>query len=296
MQEEEYIAEFSNYLLVDKHYSRATNMSYTNELRAFYSFLQSKKIGFCKVQKEDIAEYIQSLATLKRHPSSIAHTISTLKSFYKFLLLEKYIHSTPMEFISFPKLPKNLPNVLSEEEVELLLDIELKDAFDYRNKAMLEVMYATGLRVSELVNLKMENIDLYNAFIRTMGKGRKERILPLGDYALEALQNYIENYRFSMLKRRMNDYVFLNNHGQNLTRQGFFLIVQELAKEKGIERSISPHTLRHSFATHLLNAGADLRTIQELLGHSDISTTQVYLNISKEKIRKDYQESHPHGG
>ena len=189
---------------------------------------------------------------------------------------------------------KKLPNTLDEEDIDKLLKIKLNDAFSYRNKAMLELMYATGLRVSELVNLKIHDIDLDMALVQTMGKGNKERIIPIGDYALYYIKEYLINYRDSMLKKEYNDYLFLNNHGKKMTRQGFFKILQKLAKENEIKKDFSPHTLRHSFATHLLNHGADLRSIQELLGHSDISTTQIYTHVSNRQLRENYDEFHPH--
>lgn len=188
-----------------------------------------------------------------------------------------------------------MPSILTEDEILKLLDIELTDNFSYRNKAMLELMYATGLRVSELINLKMQDIDFSQDIIRTFGKGSKERVIPIGDYAKEYLEKYIYEYRGSMLKKENTEYLFLNNHGKQMTRQGFFKIIKKIAKEKGINKELSPHTLRHSFASHLLKYGADLRTIQELLGHSDISTTQIYTHITNEELKKNYEDFHPHG-
>ena len=160
---------------------------------------------------------------------------------------------------------------------------------------MLELMYATGLRVSELINLKLQDIDLSQDIIRTFGKGSKERVIPIGDYSKEYLEKYIYGYRGCMLKKESCEYLFLNNHGMKMTRQGFFKIIKKIAKEKGINKDLSPHTLRHSFASHLLKYGADLRTIQELLGHSDISTTQIYTHITNEELKKNYEDFHPHG-
>ena len=200
-----------------------------------------------------------------------------------------------MDFISSPKREKHLPRVLSENEIDKLLNIPLTDHYSYRNKAILELMYATGLRVSELINLKVNDIDLNMAILKTIGKGSKERIIPLGDYALNYLKIYINEYRSLLIKKDLNDYLFLNNHGNKLTRQGLFKILNKLAREQDIKAEISPHTLRHSFATHLLNGGADLRSIQELLGHSDISTTQIYTHVSNQKLNEDYHKFHPHG-
>ena len=191
-----------------------------------------------------------------------------------------------------PKQAKALPKVLSVEEILILLDIPLNDAYDYRNKAMIELMYATGLRISELINLTLSNIDLDLNIVKTIGKGNKERIIPMGDYATEYLKEYIYNYRSFFIKKQNNDYVFLNKSGTKMSRQMFFKIIQKIALEKNIKTKFSPHTLRHSFATHMLEYGADLRTIQELLGHSNISTTQIYTHMSTEKLRENYDNFH----
>ena len=286
-----YIEEFIDYLRYEKKYSENTIVSYQNDLKKAYIFF---KKDFKDLSKKDIQNYIQSLSK-KESASSVSRTISTLKSFYKFLQINKYTKSNPLGTISNPKTIKKLPKVLSEEEVDKLLDINLKTNFDYRNKAMLELMYSSGLRVSELINLKVNDIDLKNASVRIFGKGSKERIVPLDDYAIEALDNYIKYHRKSLFKHGENNYLFLNNHGNKMTRQGFFKILQKIAKEKNIKSELSPHTLRHSFATHLLKHGADLRSIQELLGHSDISTTQIYTHITSERLQKNYEEFHPHG-
>ena len=195
--------------------------------------------------------------------------------------------------IDMPKLEKHLPSVLTYEEVDKLLDINITDSFSARNKAILELMYASGLRISETINLKLYDIDLENDILRVFGKGSKERIVPIGTIAVNDLNKYINEYREKMLKNKKNDYLFLNNHGNKITRQGLFKNLKSLLKEKGIEKDVSPHTLRHSFATHLLNNGADLRSIQELLGHSSIKTTQIYTHVSSEHLKEQYK-SHPH--
>ena len=196
------------------------------------------------------------------------------------------------EFIERPKLRKSLPKTLSIEDIDKLLDIKLDTEFDYRNKAMLELMYGTGLRVSEIVNLTVNDIDMTNCLIRVMGKGNKEREIPLGEYSIYYIQKYLE-VRPSMLKKTSSDKLFLNNHGKGMTRQGFFKNLKQILKEKGLNPEVSPHTLRHSFATHLVNRGADLRSIQEMLGHSDISTTKIYTRVSDDKVKQDYFEYHP---
>ena len=286
-----YIKEFIEYLIIDKKYSENTVKSYNNDLKIFNNYI-NKQIN--NINENDIKNYIKYLNKKNDNTKTISHNISTLRSFYKFLLIEKKVNKNPMEYIELPKTKKSLPKTLSIEEIDKLLDIKLKDAFSYRNKAMLELMYSSGLRVSELVNVNIHDIDISNCIIRIMGKGSKERIVPLGDYAIKYIEIYLREYREKLVKRELNDYLFLNNHGKKMTRQGFFKILKQITKEKGIKTEFSPHTLRHSFATHLLNRGADLRSIQEMLGHSDISTTQIYTHVSKEKLKENYNNFHPH--
>lgn len=293
MSLKESIEEFLRYLKIDKGYSENTINSYRIDLEKFLDYNKNKSIN--SISNNDIKEYVKWLNEIKLNEKSISRNISCLKSFYKFLVIEKIVKDNASESLFMPKIKKSLPSILSEEEVLKLLDVELTDNFSYRNKAMLELMYATGLRVSELVNLRLQDIDLSQDIVRTFGKGSKERVIPIGDYAKEYLEKYIYEYRSSMLKKSNNEFLFLNNHGQKMTRQGFFKIIKKIAKEKGIERELSPHTLRHSFASHLLKYGADLRTIQELLGHSDISTTQIYTHITNEELKKNYKDFHPHG-
>ncbi len=286
--------EYKNYLLIDRHYSKNTIDSYINDLDIFFEYLNKHNLDYKVISKDNIRNYLKTINN--KDERTIAHQISVLRGFYKYLILENIIKDNPMINIDLPKLSKKLPNVLTVDEVDKLLDIKLNTMYDYRNKAMLELMYATGLRVSELVSLKIEDVDLNNALVRTMGKGSKERIIPFGNYAANALYEYINNYRPQFFKREVNEYLFLNNHGKQMTRQGFFKILKSIAVEKGIDKELSPHTLRHSFATHLLTGGADLRSIQEMLGHSNLSTTEIYTNISKEEIKNQYKETHPHGG
>ena len=289
----ELIEEFLRYLLIDRGYSNNTIESYKRDLDRFLEFNKNKDIN--NINNDDLKKYIKYLNTENLNEKSIARNISSLKSFYKFLSIQKYINNNPSDALYLPKVKKSLPNILTEEDIFKLLDIKPIDNFSYRNKAMLELMYATGLRVSELINLKLQDIDLNQDIIRTFGKGSKERVIPIGDYAKEYLEKYIYEYRGSMLKKESSEYLFLNNHGKQMTRQGFFKIVKKIAKEKNIHNDLSPHTLRHSFASHLLKYGADLRTIQELLGHSDISTTQIYTHITNEELKNKYKEFHPHG-
>ena len=285
------INDFLDYLLIDKKYSDNTIESYKNDLYKFYDFL---KKDMTNVTENDINNYLMSLKKNGSNERSIRRNISALHSLFKFLLIEKKVKHNVTENIAAPKMHKNLPKVLTEDEVERLLDIKLTDHFQYRNKAMLELMYATGMRVSELINVKVFDIDFEADIIRVTGKGSKERIIPFGDYALYYLKTYYNEYRHLFLIKGEKDYLFLNNHGEKMTRQGFFKMLRKLANDAHIEKEFSPHTLRHSFATHMLNHGADLRSIQELLGHSDISTTQIYTNLSFNKIKDNYKDFHPH--
>lgn len=238
--------------------------------------------------------YTKYLRQKQLSTNSINHNVSVLRTFYKFLVVSNRFVTDPIDYLEIPKLRKTLPKVLSYEEVKSLLDIDLINKYSYRNKAMLELMYATGLRVSELVNLKLNDIDLDMDLLRTIGKGSKERIIPIGDYAIYFVKIYINEYRSQLLKEN-TDYVFLNNHGKKLSRQSFYKLVKELAIKKNIKTEFSPHTLRHSFATHLLDRGADIVSIKEMLGHSSLSTTQIYTHISNQKLKDEYSKFHPHG-
>lgn len=291
---EDILNDFCDYLKIDKRYSDLTVESYRAEMKGYLDFFKEKNIKVKDIKNSDIKEYLAYIKKGQTSERTLAHNVSVIRTFYKFLLTQKVIERNPIEFLELPKLRKKLPTVLSKEEVEKLLDIDLTDCYSYRNKAMLELLYSTGLRVSELVNLELSNIDLENCTLKTIGKGNKERIIPISDYALYYVEKYINEYRGSMLKKGVNNYVFINNHGNVMTRQGFFKIIKKLALEKDIKTPISPHTLRHSFATHLLDYGADLRSIQEMLGHSNLSTTQIYTHVSSEHLKDNYNSSHPH--
>lgn len=294
-KKEEIFKDFYNYLLFDKNYSLNTISSYLTDVYNLLIFIDKKaemeNILF-NLKEEDIRNYLKELSKSNISDRSIARKISTLKTYYKFLMITNKIKTNPMNFIIMPKQSKVLPTVLSIEEVLTLLDIPLNTPQDYRNKAMLEFMYATGLRISELINLTLSNIDLDLNLVKTIGKGNKERIIPIGDYATEYLKKYIYDYRYTFLKKQNSEYLFLNKSGTKMSRQMFFKIIQKLALQKNIKTKFSPHTLRHSFATHMLEYGADLRTIQELLGHSNISTTQIYTHMSTDKLRENYDNFH----
>ncbi len=290
MQVEDCINDFINYCMIEKGLSNKTKESYLNDLTIYKNFLlERKKINIQDTNSDDIKSFLMDRK--EEESTTIAHNLTVIRNFYSYLMKENIINKNPCEYIDSPKVKKSLPKALSIEEVDLLLDISLNTPFDYRNKAMLELMYGCGLRVSELVNLELNNIDRVNCTIRITGKGSKDRLIPIGEYSLKYLNLYLER-RESLLKEKSCNKLFLNNHGTGITRQGFFKNLKEILQEKGLNPNISPHTLRHSFATHLLNRGADLRSIQEMLGHSDISTTRIYTKINDEKVIEEYDDCH----
>ena len=287
---EDAIQDFLNYCIFEKGLSDKTKESYENDLNIYKKFLKKKNIqNVEKISSDEIKEFLKERN--EEETTTIAHNLTVIKNFHTYLLKENIVKTNVSEFIERPKLRKALPKTLSIEDVDNLLDIKLKTPFDYRNKAMLELMYGCGLRVSELVNLETTDIDMTNCIIRIFGKGSKEREIPLGEYSIHYLKEYL-NIREQLLKNKPCNKLFLNNHGQGMTRQGFFKNLKQLLLEKGLNPNVSPHTLRHSFATHLINRGADLRSIQEMLGHSDISTTKIYTKISDEKVLEEYNTYH----
>lgn len=289
-----YIKDYIDYTKYERKLSKETSKNYEYDLIHFNTFLVKNKYNLndiTSINQKIIEDYLSYL-NINKDSITIARNITSLNNFFKYLMIEKIIEANPCEFIDRPKLSKKLPNVLSVEEVDKLLDIKLNTRFDYRNKAMLELLYSSGLRISELVNLTTRDIDFTNSIVRCFGKGNKERIVPISEYSLYYIKLYYD-MRDTFFKGKINDYLFLNNHGKKLTRQGFNKILNKILEEKNIKKEVTPHTLRHSFATHMLNGGADLRSIQILLGHSDISTTKIYTHISREKIKNDYEMYHP---
>lgn len=284
------LEKYQIYLLTVKQKEEKTTVSsYIEDIYKYLEYMENNKIKTAlDIEYQNITNYLKYLDNNNYETSSIIRKIVSIKLFHKYLSEEYKIKDVSSKIIN-PRLRRKLPNILTIEEVDNLLDIKLNTPFDYRNKAMLELMYSSGLRVSELVDLKLNNIDLDNGYVRCLGKGKKERIIPIGEIAIEYLKKYINEYRNSMKKGYYTENVFLNNHGKNITRQGFFLIIKNIAKEKNIDKNITPHMLRHSFATHLLNNGANLRTIQEMLGHSSITTTQIYTNVSNDIIKENYE-------
>lgn len=293
MKLENAMIDFIQYCLFEKGLTDRTTKSYQNDLMVYIDFLMERGIFTVKdITSDDVKNFLK-MRSKSESTSTVAHNLTVIKNFHKYLLKEDIVKEDVSLFISRPKLQKKLPRALSVEEVDMLLDIPLVTPFDYRNKAMLELMYGAGLRISETVSLTINQVDLEHGLLRIMGKGRKEREIPIGEYGIYYLKLYLEQRHFLIKKGKQVDALFLNNHGKQITRQGFFKILKSLLIEKGLNPDLSPHTLRHSFATHLLSRGADLRSIQEMLGHSDISTTKIYTHVSDEKVEADYKKYHP---
>lgn len=282
--------DFMVYLQTERGLSLGTISSYGDDVRKFLRYLQEEGVLVREVNEGIIEEYFVSLVNLNSY--SFNRNISSIRAFLEFL--EKvYGYCFCISDIHSIKTYRHLPQALSKEEVDKILDISLKTPFDYRNKAMLEVMYGSGLRVSEVTALKEKNIDLDSGVVRFFGKGSKERMVPLSCMATRYLRIYLEEYRCFFVKKRITDNIFLNNHGSALTRQGFLMILKKICEQKGISKEVTPHSLRHSFATHLLEGGADLRSIQVMLGHENLSTTQIYTNLGVDTVRENYDMYHP---
>lgn len=290
------LSVFFNYLTVEKGLAQNTLESYKNDLTNYISFLEESAITSPEsVTAGLMREFIMNLMNSKSLAiASIQRHLSSIRQFHKFMVQEGITETDPMLNIETPKGWRRLPKTISMSEVETLLKQPgEKSNLNIRDGAMIELMYATGLRVSELVNLKYNNINLEIGFISTSGKGGKERVVPMGEYALERIKQYIERSRPAILKGRSSPHVFISSWGRGLTRQSFWMIIKKYARTAGIKQDISPHSLRHSFATHLLERGADLRSVQIMLGHSDISTTQIYTHITRERLKKIHAECHP---
>jgi integrase/recombinase XerD len=290
------ISDFIEYLQVERGLSANTLVAYEGDLKKLIRYLreQQQLLGIEQCDKHMLSAYIYYLKKNRESPASIARQQASLRSFFKFLCQENRIQTDPTIYLETPKLAKKLPHVLNEEEIDRLLQTPNGlDPLELRDKAMLELIYATGMRVSELVNLKIAQVNMDLAYVRCMGKGSKERIIPVGDLAYESMQRYLAKGRPFLLKNPLEKSLFLNHHGRGMTRQGFWKIIKKRAQEASIDKEITPHTLRHSFATHLLAHGADLRSVQELLGHADIATTQIYTHLTGNRIKEIYQKAHP---
>ena len=285
------LRSFLDSLYIEKGLSKNTVSSYKNDISSFFSWCDKEQIDRLKVTDLNLNNYISNLFSIGLKSSSINRKISSIKHFYLFLLKKKVIKNSPVDEITTPKQEKYLPTSMSEDEVESLLGSPKSSIkIERRDKAMIEILYATGMRISELVNLKLTDIDFNRSVLKVFGKGSKERLVPYGEKAAEALRIYLEDR-----KKLDSKDVFLSNRGTRITRGAFWQRIKIYIKRENLKSSISPHTLRHAFATHLLNRGADLRSVQILLGHSDLSTTQIYTHIAKKRLGEILKKHHPRG-
>ena len=289
------IEDYLSYIKLEKKLSKNTILNYKLDLDNYQVYLKKNRItNPNNITLNDINTYLKYLKDNKLDARTIARHITVIKEFHKYLLRVKEVKEDITLNLENIKVAKKIPNILNDHDLNLVLDVKTDNAFKYRDKAMLELMYGSGLRISELINLTIYSIDFDNNCVLIEGKGNKERIVPISVYSREALLNYLE-VRSSLLKKKKEatDKLFLNNHGEGITRHGFNYILQNILKEKDIQVKVTPHSLRHTFATTLLNNGADLRSIQLMLGHSNISTTQIYTNVSDEKLIENYELFHP---
>lgn len=289
------IEEYLKFIQIEKGLSENTIGAYRRDLKKYQLYMQEQKIAHIDfIDRQTIQECLGSLIDQGDSAKSIARFISTIRSFHQFALREKYAAKDPTVLIETPKYEKKLPDVLDVEEVIQLLETpDLTKNNGYRDRTILELLYATGMRVTELIQIEIDDVNLIMGFVKVFGKGNKERIIPLGDTVIEYLDTYINNVRSQLLKKTVTNVLFLNLHGRPLTRQGIWKLIKQYGLRANINKTLTPHTLRHSFATHLLENGADLRAVQEMLGHSDISTTQLYTHVSKTQIRQMYNQFHP---
>ena len=294
---EDQLKDFIHFLIVEKGLAKNTIVSYERDLKSYIKYFRNVEQlkSFNEVERIHIIHFLGHLKEQGKSSRTLARHVASIRAFHQFLLRERVSDHDPSVHIETPKLERTLPKVLNLEEVETLLDSpDTKDHYGIRDKAMLELLYATGIRVSELIGLQTGDVHLTMGFVRCIGKGNKERIIPIGKTAIAALEHYVNNGRSHFIsKKNQDNALFLNHHGKQLTRQGFWKILKKLARDAGIEKDLTPHTLRHSFATHLLENGADIRAVQEMLGHSDISTTQIYTHVTKTRLKDVYSKFHP---
>ena len=287
------VENFLEFLQKDKKLSDNTLQSYNRDIKLYGNYLESNNMDMLKTGEEDIKEYLDSLKENGKAVSTVSRNLASLRSFYQYLHKTKVLNSDPTVNLESPKIERKPPKVLTADQVELLLEqpkcVDLKG---YRDKAMLELVYATGIRVTELISLNIDDIDLDGGFIKCTNR-TKQRIIPIGNLAVNALKEYMDKSRTVLLKDEADPALFVNVNGQRLTRQGFWKIIKQYKTQANIDVDITPHTLRHSFAVHLLQNGAELRAIQEMLGHSDISSTQVYAQMEQNRIKDVYMKSHP---
>lgn len=288
------IEKFIKYLTNEKRYPDTTITSYNKDLDNYYSFIILKKIDYKKINKEEIRSYLKYLDELKYSNSTISRILSALRHFYSYLVVNDIVESNQFKLIKNPKKEKKLPNFLQPDELDAIFSsIDTSTSLGLRNRLIVELLYATGLRVSEITNLKVNDIDLNSKEIKVYGKGGKERIVFFGDYAKKYLNEYLSTSRNELLDNKKSPYLLINNNGEKLQSRGVEYIIDKLVEEAALKHNISPHVLRHTFATDMLNNGADLKSVQELLGHSSLSTTQIYTHVTNERLRSVYLKSFP---
>lgn len=287
------INNYLNYIKVEEQLSNNTVATYKNSLFQYANFLKEKHITKINhINKEHLNIYLKYLNKKGLTSRSINNHLTGIKNFHKYLVKNNLTKDNVTATLRSSKIKQTLPNSLTNHEIEELLNMQVNTIYDLRNLAMLEVLYATGIRISELLEIKFEQVDITNGVIRILGKGNKERIVPIGEYSIDILSTYLDN-RDELVKDTKTNYLFLNNIGKRLSRQGFHKALKQILKANNITKDISPHMLRHSFATHLIENGADLRVVQELLGHSDITTTRIYTHVTNKKTEDDYHKYHP---
>ncbi len=290
---EKQIKLFLEFLENDKKLSSNTLQSYRRDIVQFQEYLDNERLNYSKLGQQEIKEYIEYLKKIGKKTSTISRNLASIRSFYQFELRSKKVKKDPTDGMQSPKIEKKAPSILSSAEVELLLeqpsDVDLKGI---RDKAMLEFAYATGMRVTEIISLNIDDVNFENAYV-VCSTGSKKRNIPLGNLSLKALEEYVKNARPIMIKKETEKALFVNVNGKRLTRQGFWKIIKYYKEQANISKDITPHVLRHSFATHLLQNGADLKSIQVMLGHSDISSTQVYMKFQDDNLKNIYNKAHP---
>lgn len=287
------IKSFSTYLRIERSLSTNTIESYSNDLNKLSDFLTPKSISATKVRLNDLKDFITSISEILSETSQ-SRIISAIKSFYKFLLIENLIQTDPSENLVSPKIGRKLPNVLTIEEINLIINSVESNNVGIRNRAIIEIIYGCGLRVSELTNLLLSNLFLKQGYIKIVGKGNKERLSPIGSLAIDSLNDFLTNVRPGLkINNKFSDHVFINNRGTSLSRSMIFKMIKKYTMKANIDKDISPHSLRHSFATHLVEGGANLRAVQEILGHSSITTTEIYTHLDSDYLRSNLVEYHP---
>ncbi len=290
------IKEFQEYLLVEKGLSENSIFSYSYDLKKFNGYLQKTEKDLLEVKSDDITDFLKEQKKNKISSRSLARAVAALRQFYKYLKDEDRIQINPAEKIQTPEVKRSLPDYLTLEEIDLLFNcIREDDSYELRDKAIFELLYSSGLRISEACNLKMDDIDLENMFLTVRGKGGRERLVPFGEKALEIIRKYLESARDDILKNRFSDYLFISKKGEFLNRKSVWRLLKKYIDRTDIKKSVTPHTFRHSFATHLIENNADLRSVQELLGHIDISTTQVYTHMAGKTLKEVHKKFHPRG-